>query len=117
MELDLKWVNLALRVLMEIGVVAALATWGFATGDGTLAKIVLGIGAPALGFGVWGAVDFHSAGRHAERLRLLEELVISGIAAIAWYAVGRHVLGAVLALVSIGYHGLVYASGATLLKH
>ena len=107
--------NLMLRVLMEVGVVVALADWGFHTGGGTAAKVLLGIGAPVVGFGFWGAVDFHQA-RLAELLRLTQELVISGLAAAAWYASGQHVLGIALASLSVVYHALVYASGARLLK-
>ena len=51
--------TLALRVLMEAGVVVGLAYWGARTGEGAAAKILLGVGAPVLGFGSWGAVDFH----------------------------------------------------------
>ncbi len=111
------WVILGLRVGLETGVVAALAYWGYQIGSSTSTKILIGAGAPLLGFGVWGAVDFHRAGRLSERLRLVEELVISGLAAAAWYAAGQRFLGLVLATLSVTYHGLVYASGRTLLKH
>ncbi len=107
--------NLTLRVLMEVGVVVALADWGIHTGDSAGGKILLGVGAPAVGFGLWGAVDFHRSGL-AEPLRLIEELVISGLAAVAWYAAGEHVLGIALAALSVAYHALVYASGERLLK-
>jgi hypothetical protein len=107
--------NLILRVLVEVGVVAALAYWGARTGEGTAAKVLLGIAAPLVGFGFWGAVDFHRA-RHAEILRLLQELVVSGLAAVACYAAGAHALAITLAALSVIYHGLVYASGARLLK-
>ena len=106
---------LMLRVLLEIGVVVALGWWGFHTGDSTVAKVLLGIGAPGVGFGFWGAVDFRRA-RHAESLRLGQELAVSGLAAAAWYAAGQHALGIALAALSIGYHALVYASGERLLK-
>jgi Protein of unknown function (DUF2568) len=108
--------NLALRGLMEAGVVAALAWWGVATGDGTLLKILLGVGAPLVGFGFWGAVDFRRAGSFSEPLRLLQELAVSGLAAVAWYAAGRHALGVALAAISLVHHALVYALGERLLK-
>ena len=54
--------------------------------------------------------------RHAEGLRLLQELAVSGLAAVAWYASGAHLLGVALAAWSIVYHAVVYASGAHLLK-
>ena len=111
----LQRLNLTLRVLMELGVVVALADWGIHSGDGAAAKIVLGIGAPAVGFGFWGGVDFHRS-RLAEPLRLIQELAISGVAALAWYTAGQHVLGIALGSLSIVYHALVYASGERLLK-
>jgi Protein of unknown function (DUF2568) len=109
-------VTLALRVLMEAGIVFGLAYWGAHTGGSTAARIALGILAPAIGFGFWGAVDFHQAGRFAEPLRLVQELVISGLAALALYAAGLHVLGVALAALSLVYHALVYLSGGALLK-
>jgi hypothetical protein len=42
----LKNVNLALAFFLELAVLAALGYWGFYTGQGTLARIGLGIGAP-----------------------------------------------------------------------
>ncbi len=108
--------NLGLRVLMESGLVAGFAYWGVHTGETTAAKVVLGVGAPVVGFGIWGAVDFRGAGRHAEALRLIQELLISGLAAVALYAAGAHVLGLLLAAVSIAHHLLVYAIGERLLK-
>jgi hypothetical protein len=109
--------NLALRALTELGVVAGFAYWGYSAGNGPTAKIVLAIGAPLLGFGFWGAVDFHQAGRMGEPLRLAQELVISGIAALALIVAGRHMLGWSLAALSVMYHLLVYLSGDRLLKH
>ena len=45
---------------------------------------------PLIGFGFWGAVDFHQFGRLSEWLRLMQELVISGMAAFALYITGQH---------------------------
>ena len=113
----LKWFNLALRALMEVGIVVALGYWGFTTGSSTGEKLLLGIGAPVIGFGFWGLVDFHKAGSWAEPLRLIEELVISGLAAVALYVAGAEALAWALGLVSIVHHVLVYLLGGTLLKH
>jgi hypothetical protein len=112
----LKWFNLALRALMETGIVLALAYWGYQIGKNPVMKISLGILAPLIGFGFWGAVDFHQAGRMAEPLRLIEELLISGLAAFALYKVGEPTLGWAFAALSIIYHVLVYLSGGRLLK-
>ena len=109
-------VNVALRAVMEAGIVAGLAYWGFTTGTSEPAKIALGVAAPLVGFGFWGAVDFHSAGRYSEPLRLIQELVISGLAALAWYTAGQHALGWALAILSLAHHALVYLLGQRLLK-
>ncbi len=109
-------VTLALRVILEVGIVAALGYWGLTTGGGTWGKIVLGVGAPLLGFGFWGAVDFRGAGWLAEPLRLLQELVISALAAVAAYLAGQPAAGVALGALSLAYHLLVYAVGDTLLK-
>jgi hypothetical protein len=74
--------------------------------------VLLGVGAPLVGFGFWGAVDFHRA-RHAEGLRLPQELVVSGLAAVAWYASGAHLLRVALAAWSILYQRLSCARSAT----
>ncbi len=108
-------VTLILRVVMELGLVAALAFWGVHSGGTAAAKIALGVGAPVLAFAVWGAVDFHRAGRLAELLRLLEELFLTALAAIALYSAGEHDLGIGLAALSVVYHALVYVSGQRLL--
>jgi Protein of unknown function (DUF2568) len=109
-------INLVMRVTVECGVVAALAYWGANTGSSTAAHVALAIGAPLVGFGFWGAVDFHQAGRFAEPLRLTQELVVSGVAAVAAYTAGAEVFGIGLAFLSVIYHALVYLSGARLLK-
>ena len=85
-------INLALRAIMETGIVIAFAYWGYQTGQTTAVKILFAIGAPLLGFGFWGIVDFHRAGQLAEPLRLLEELIITGLAAMALYLGGQPIL-------------------------
>lgn len=112
----LRLFNLVFRVLMETGIVAALGYWGVQTGTSTGTKIALGLSAPILGFGFWGAVDFHRAGRLAEQLRLLQELAISGLAAVALYTTGQHALGWALALLSLVHHALVYLLGGRVLE-
>jgi hypothetical protein len=42
----LRSVNLGVRLLCELGLLVALAVWGFHTGDGTAARAALGLGAP-----------------------------------------------------------------------
>ena len=113
----IKWVNLVLRNIMEVGIILAFGYWGYYIGGQKYSKILLCVGAPVVGFGFWGLVDFHQFGRVAEALRLSQELVISGLAAIALYATGAHLLGWALGILSIIHHILVYIHGGRLLKH
>ncbi len=106
---------LGLRVLMEIGVVAGLAFWGYETGGNASTKVLLAVGAPLVGFGVWGAIDFRWMRRLAEPLRLVEELAISALAALGLITIGQATLGWALAMTSVGYHALVYLTGHRLL--
>lgn len=101
---------------MELGVVVGFGVWGFHIGSSTATKALLTIVVPLAGFGFWGAVDFRQLGTKAEAARLLQELVISGLAALAFYAAGRHVLGWALAGLSAVYHVSVYAAGDRLLE-
>ena len=111
-----QWLILALRAVMETGIVVGLAYWGWQTASDTIARVGLVIAAPLVGFGFWGLVDFRQLGRVAEPLRLVQELAISGLVALALWSVGQPVLGLLLALVSVVYHALVYATGDRLLK-
>jgi hypothetical protein len=108
--------NLVLRVAMETGIVLGIGYWGFVTGEGAGAKLLLGVAVPLVTFGFWGLVDFRAAGHAGEWLRLVQELVISGLAALALYAAGRPALAWVLAGISVVHHALVYATGSRLLK-
>jgi Protein of unknown function (DUF2568) len=107
--------NLALRATMEAGVVAGLGYWGYHTGSGWHGRAALAVVAPLAGFGFWGLVDFHRAGRYAEALRLCQEMAVSGLAAAALYVAGQRYLGLGLGLLSVAYHALVYVQGGALL--
>lgn len=112
----MKLFNLVLRALMELGIVVALGYWGYQAGGSPAMKILLAIGTPLIGFGFWGLVDFRKAGSLAEPLRLMQELIVSGLAAFAWYAAGARSMGWMLGIISIVHHVLVYALGSRLLK-
>jgi hypothetical protein len=116
MSKSISWINVGLRAVMELGVVVGFALWGFHTGTTTATKLLLGLGLPVLIFGFWGLVDFHQSGSLAEPLRLVQELFISGLAAVALYSAGLPGWGIALAAISIGHHLLVYALGERLLK-
>lgn len=112
----MNWFKLALPALMEVGIVVALGYWGYQTGNSTGTRILLAIGAPLLGFGIWSLVDFRQFGRMSEPLRLIQELVISGLAVVALFDAGQQTFAWVLGLLSIVHHALVYLLGETLLK-
>ena len=80
--------NLALRVLIESVGVAGLAYRGIHTGESTGVKNA-GDRRTRDRIRLLGGIDFHQAGRLAEPTRLVQELVISGLAATAWYAAGQ----------------------------
>lgn len=107
--------NLFLRGLMETGIVLGLGYWGYHTGNNTGMKILGSIGAPLLGFGFWGMVDFHQF-EYGEYFRLIQELIISGLTAYAIYMTGQHLAGWSLVMLSLIHHALVYSIGDTLLK-
>ncbi|PLS02161.1 YrdB family protein [Neobacillus cucumis] len=50
----IKQTNLGVRFLLEIIALAVLGYWGFKTQQGTILKIVLGIGTPLLLAVIWG---------------------------------------------------------------
>ncbi len=50
----IKGANLALRFLLELCALGLLSYWGFKTGGGLIAKILLGICAPLMAAVVWG---------------------------------------------------------------
>jgi hypothetical protein len=113
----IRWTNVVLRALMEAGIVLAFGYWGFHTGSNKTIHILLGILTPLLVFGFWGLVDFHNAGKLSEFYRLLQELVISLLAAFAIYKKGAVPFGISLAIVSLLYHALVYLNGDRILRN
>jgi len=110
------WLNVALRAVMELGVVAGFAVWGYSVAGDLWLRVFLAILVPRIGFGFWGLIDFRRVGRLAEPLRLIEELLISGLAALAFYGSAHPVLGRSLLVLSVIHHGLVYLTGRRLLE-
>lgn len=108
--------NLVLRGLMETGIILAFGYWGYCLGAHMGTKILLCIAMPSLVFAFWSLVDFHQLGMVSERLRPVQELLVSGLAAIAIYSTGFHVFGWMLGGISIVHHALVYIIGDKLLK-
>jgi hypothetical protein len=94
--------NLALRFVLELVALAALAYWGFHTGRTAIADVVLGLGAPLVAAVVWGAF---AAPKSSRRLRggalLAVQSAVFAAAAIALAAAGQPVLAIAFALVVV----------------
>lgn len=94
--------NEGLAFLLELLALAALAYWGFRTGDGLAPKLVFGIGAPVLAAIVWG---LFAAPRATFGLPLpgvlLAKAVVYGAAVVALIAAHQPALGIVLAVLAV----------------
>lgn len=112
----IRWINIVLRAVMEAGIVLAFGYWGFHTGSNNRIHILLGIFTPLVVFGFWSLVDFHNMSKFSELYRLLQELIISLLAAFAAYKQGAIAFGIGLAILSLIYHSLVYLNGDRILK-
>ena len=89
----IKSVNLAVRFLLELCVLAAVGYWGFKTGSGWFLKILLGIGAPLLIAVIWGMFGAPKAANHLTGISLLAlEVVVFGSGVAALYATRNYSL-------------------------
>jgi hypothetical protein len=97
----LRGVTLTVRFLCELALLAALAYWGFHAGDGVGAWL-LGLGAPLLAAGVWGAfVAPRARWPVAIPARVALELVLFAAAAVGLAVAGQPVLAVVLGVVAL----------------
>lgn len=94
--------NLALRFLLEMGALVALAVWGAHTGSVPAVRVVLGLGVPLLVAVVWGAFVAPAAPRRLpDPGRLVLEVGVFGAAALAVGARGLPLLGASFGVVAV----------------
>lgn len=106
----LKNANLALAFFLELAVLASLGYWGFYNGQGMLAKIALGIGAPVLAVIVWALFGAPTATWRLQGLPfLLLQVIFFGSAAVALFLSEKRTLGVVFALVTALNIILAYA--------
>lgn len=98
--------SLALAFLLELAAFAAFAYWGASVGSGAV-SVVLAIAAPALAIALWAVFG---APRSSRRLptgpRVVFELSVFGLAAVALLAAGAPVLALVMALATATSFGL-----------
>jgi hypothetical protein len=96
-----KVASLALRFLLELAALGALAYWGFHEFDGATA-ILSGIGAPLAAAIVWGIFVAPKRRVHrGEGLRWLVELLVFGAATAALIDAGATVVGIAFAFVAV----------------
>ena len=90
----LKMLNLALRFLLELCMLAAVAFWGFKTQNNWLMKILLGIGLPVVIATLWGMFLAPRATRPLSGASFLTlEMILFAIGALALFASGKPTLG------------------------
>jgi hypothetical protein len=90
----LKFLNLLVRFLIELCMLAAVGYWGFKTQSGWVTKSLFGIGLPVLIATLWGLFIAPKAAyplRGASYLTLELVLLFSGTAAL--FASGKPTLG------------------------
>jgi hypothetical protein len=90
----LKGLNLLVRFLLELCMLAAVGYWGFNTQSGWFMKILLGIGLPVLIAMLWGLFIAPKAVRPLSGASyLVLELTLLASGAVALFASGKPVLG------------------------
>ncbi len=98
----LKGINLLVRFLLELCMLAAISYWGFKTHSGWTLKILFGIGLPVLMAVIWGWL---MAPRSTHRLSgvpfTVMDLILLGSGALALYASGLTNLAWIYAAVLI----------------
>ena len=98
----LKTLNVLVRFLLELCMLAAVGYWGFTTQSGLTMRIIFGIGPPILLIVLW---SLFVAPRAIYPLRGIPHIVLSlillGLGAVALFASGRADLGWVYAVILI----------------
>lgn len=98
----LKMLNLAIRFLLELCMLAAVGYWGFRTQSTWLMKILCGIGLPVLIALLWGTFLAPKATHPLRGVSfLLLELALFASGAVALFASGKPALGWTYAIVLI----------------
>lgn len=94
----MRGINLALRFILELAVLLALAVWGFSSSDELIVQLILGLGAPLLAMTVWGTFISPKAPRRLDDpIRVGIEVVIFGLGALALVMAGLPLPGILLA--------------------
>jgi hypothetical protein len=98
----LKGINLAVRFLLELCMLAAVGYWGFKSQSSWGMKLMLGIGLPLLIAVIWGLFVAPKAIYPLSVLPdLLLALILLGSGAVALFASGNPTLGWIYAIILI----------------
>ncbi|KQL52249.1 hypothetical protein AN964_00955 [Heyndrickxia shackletonii] len=96
------YILMAIIFLVEIVALVAYGYWGFHIGKGIGMKMVLGIGTPLLVAFFWGLFLAPKATIPVNvPLRIFLKLIVFGLASVAVYATGRHILAGDFLVVAI----------------
>ena len=98
----LKGINLAVRFLLELCMLAAVGYWGFQSQSGWGMKLLLGIGLPLLIVVIWGLFVAPKAFYPLRGIpHLVLSLILLGSGALALFASGNPTLGWVYTIILI----------------
>lgn len=98
----IRGLTLGVRFLCELGMLVALAYWGFATQEGA-AGVALGIGAPIAAALVWGLfVSPRAVVAIPVQTRLIVEFFLLGFTALALVDAGQPVVAVAFGLLAFG---------------
>ena len=98
----LKALNLLVRFLLELCMLAAVGYWGFKTQSGWGMKIVFGIGLPILIAVLWGLFIAPKAIYALRGISYLAlEMILLGSGAVALFASGKPTLGWIYTIILI----------------
>ena len=104
--------NLAVRFLLELAALVALAAWGVHAGHSALADLALGVGTPMVAAVIWGVYAAPKSPRrlHGPALVVLQ-LAVLGAGAAALAAAGHEAGAAIFAVVVMANAALLAAWG------
>jgi hypothetical protein len=87
----------AVAFLSELAALAALAYWGATVADSTVARVLLGVGLPAVAIVLWGLFAAPRAVVRRIPLVVATKILVFGAAVLALAGTGHLVLAVVLA--------------------
>src|SRR5438309_7324359 len=110
-----RYLNLGLRFLLELGALVALAWWGFHVGGSTAADLILGLGLPLLAAVVWWLFVAPKARFPVSlKVRAPIEMAVFLAAVLAFWGVGKAGLAVAFAAAAVISELLLYALGEPL---